>query len=441
MERFGDMFPGADTLDELLEQLAARMAAAEAMWRSLSPEQRDQLRALAESLLEDMDLRWQVDRLSANLQRAFPEAGWGQALPLLGRRPDRALRSHRHGGPAGRARPDGGRPAVGLLARRPLGDRPRRGRPPPGRRRGALARAAGRPGPRADGGRAHRAARAAGPSSPPRGCAGWASGRSATSSPRWPPTAWASTRPAGRGPATTARRRPSPTSTATPSTSTSPRPCTTPSAAAGAGIPVRLAPEDFEVVETEALTRSATVLLVDLSMSMPMRDNFVPAKKMAMALHTLISSRFPRDYLGIVGFSRGGPGDQARGPAHRHVGLRLRHQPPARAAPGPQTAGPPARDQADHRGDRRRADRPHRRRWGGLLQLPADGRDPAAHDGRGGALHQGRHHHQRLRPRSRADPVPLRRADRRASTAVAPSTPRPTPSAATCWSTSCATGA
>ena len=34
-----------------------------------------------------------------------------------------------------------------------------------------------------------------------------------------------------------------------------------------------------------------------------MRDNFVPAKKMAMALHTLITSRFPRDYLGLVGFS------------------------------------------------------------------------------------------------------------------------------------------
>jgi uncharacterized protein with von Willebrand factor type A (vWA) domain len=38
-------------------------------------------------------------------------------------------------------------------------------------------------------------------------------------------------------------------------------------------------------------------------MSMPMRDNFVPAKRMAMALQTLISSKFPRDYLGIVGFS------------------------------------------------------------------------------------------------------------------------------------------
>jgi uncharacterized protein with von Willebrand factor type A (vWA) domain len=71
----------------------------------------------------------------------------------------------------------------------------------------------------------------------------------------------------------------------------------------GAGVPVRLSPEDFEVVETEALSRSATVLAVDLSMSMPMRDNFVPAKKMAMALQTLITSRFPRDYLGLVGFS------------------------------------------------------------------------------------------------------------------------------------------
>ena len=36
---------------------------------------------------------------------------------------------------------------------------------------------------------------------------------------------------------------------------------------------------------------------------MPMRDNFLAAKKVAMALHALISSRFPRDYLGIVGFS------------------------------------------------------------------------------------------------------------------------------------------
>jgi uncharacterized protein with von Willebrand factor type A (vWA) domain len=42
--------------------------------------------------------------------------------------------------------------------------------------------------------------------------------------------------------------------------------------------------------------------MLDLSMSMPMRDNFLPAKKVAMALHSLISSQFPRDYLGLIGF-------------------------------------------------------------------------------------------------------------------------------------------
>ena len=52
------------------------MAAAQAMWNSMSPEQRSQLQGLAESLLEDLDLRWQVDRLAGNLQRAFPDAGW-----------------------------------------------------------------------------------------------------------------------------------------------------------------------------------------------------------------------------------------------------------------------------------------------------------------------------------------------------------------------------
>jgi uncharacterized protein with von Willebrand factor type A (vWA) domain len=71
----------------------------------------------------------------------------------------------------------------------------------------------------------------------------------------------------------------------------------------GQGTPVRLSPEDFEVERTEQLVRSSTVLMLDLSLSMPMRDNFLPAKKVAMALHSLISSRFPRDFLGIVGFS------------------------------------------------------------------------------------------------------------------------------------------
>jgi uncharacterized protein with von Willebrand factor type A (vWA) domain len=58
MAQFGDMFPGnPQNLDELLEQLAERMAAAQAVWNSMSPEQQAQLRNLMDSVLEDMDLR------------------------------------------------------------------------------------------------------------------------------------------------------------------------------------------------------------------------------------------------------------------------------------------------------------------------------------------------------------------------------------------------
>ncbi len=96
---------------------------------------------------------------------------------------------------------------------------------------------------------------------------------------------------------------------------------------AGTGTPVRLDPEDFEISRTEHLTRTSTVLMVDLSLSMPMRDNFLAAKKVAIALHTLISTQFPRDFLGLVGFSEVAreikPEEARRCPA----GLRLQHQP------------------------------------------------------------------------------------------------------------------
>src|SRR5258707_1161226 len=73
---------------------------------------------------------------------------------------------------------------------------------------------------------------------------------------------------------------------------------------AGAGTPVRITPEDFEIERTEQVTRSATVLMLDVSLSMEMRGRFLAAKKVAMALHALISSQFPRDYLGMVSFGR-----------------------------------------------------------------------------------------------------------------------------------------
>jgi uncharacterized protein with von Willebrand factor type A (vWA) domain len=72
----------------------------------------------------------------------------------------------------------------------------------------------------------------------------------------------------------------------------------------GSGTPVRITQEDFEIERTEQVTRAATVLMLDVSLSMEMRGRFLAAKKVAMALHALISSQFPRDYLGMVSFGR-----------------------------------------------------------------------------------------------------------------------------------------
>jgi uncharacterized protein with von Willebrand factor type A (vWA) domain len=65
----------------------------------------------------------------------------------------------------------------------------------------------------------------------------------------------------------------------------------------------RLHPEDFEIHQTESLTRCATVLMLDMSRSMPLRGYFYAAKKMALALDTLIRTQYPRDALTVVGFS------------------------------------------------------------------------------------------------------------------------------------------
>jgi uncharacterized protein with von Willebrand factor type A (vWA) domain len=75
------------------------------------------------------------------------------------------------------------------------------------------------------------------------------------------------------------------------------------------GVPVEVNPADFEVYRTELLTRSSTVIMVDLSHSMELYDynRFTAAKKVALALENLIRTQFPRDKLYIVGF-----GDYAR---------------------------------------------------------------------------------------------------------------------------------
>ena len=71
----------------------------------------------------------------------------------------------------------------------------------------------------------------------------------------------------------------------------------------GPGTPVSLEADDFEIYRNESSTRTATVMLVDLSWSMELRGAFPSAKKVAMALNNLITSSYPRDSFHVVGFS------------------------------------------------------------------------------------------------------------------------------------------
>lgn len=67
---------------------------------------------------------------------------------------------------------------------------------------------------------------------------------------------------------------------------------------------VRLTMDDIEVQETEARTQAAVALLVDTSFSMAMDGRWVPMKRTALALHTLIKSRFRNDDLQLISFGR-----------------------------------------------------------------------------------------------------------------------------------------
>jgi uncharacterized protein with von Willebrand factor type A (vWA) domain len=101
----------------------------------------------------------------------------------------------------------------------------------------------------------------------------------------------ATTGPATTGPATTG---PATTDAAPPVTGGN-----------GAGRPngVRLSVDDFEVQETERRTGAAVCLLVDLSYSMVLRGTWAVAKQTTLALHTLVTSKFPQDAIQIIGFS------------------------------------------------------------------------------------------------------------------------------------------
>ena len=303
MEQFGDFFPeNPQNLDELLEQIARRMAAMQAMLNSMSPEQRAQLQQLAEQLLDDMDLRWQLDQLGSNLRGMFPEMNWGQSYDFEGQDPmgfSQAMQAMQDLGdldelehllqsatnPAALAEADMDR------VRDLLGDDAARSLERLSQltkmleEAGLIENKEGRleltpRGLRAIGSNALRdlfselTKERIGQHQQHREGLGHERSYQTKAYEFGDPFQLDLQRTIRNA----IRRQ-------------------------GGGTPVVLHPDDFEIDRTEHLTRSSTVLMLDLSMSMPMRDNFLPAKKVAMALHHLISSQFPRDYLGLVGFS------------------------------------------------------------------------------------------------------------------------------------------
>ena len=70
------------------------------------------------------------------------------------------------------------------------------------------------------------------------------------------------------------------------------------------GGPIRIAVEDVEVSETETRTQAVVALLVDTSFSMVMENRWLPMKRTALALHHLVGTRFRSDALQIIAFGR-----------------------------------------------------------------------------------------------------------------------------------------
>jgi uncharacterized protein with von Willebrand factor type A (vWA) domain len=67
---------------------------------------------------------------------------------------------------------------------------------------------------------------------------------------------------------------------------------------------VRITVDDVEISETETRTQAAVALLVDTSFSMVMENRWLPMKRTALALNHLVSTRFRSDALQIVAFGR-----------------------------------------------------------------------------------------------------------------------------------------
>ena len=303
MEEFGDFFPeNPETLDELLEQMAKRMQQMQAMMNSMTPEQRQQLQELSQQMLGDMDLEFEMQRLSQNLQSLYPQQGWNQsydfngqdqmgmqqamdAMAELGELQQMEGMLRQATNPAQLAEVDIEK------VRNSLGEEAAN----------SLEKLAELTKMLEDAGLVNR--KEGKLELTPRGLRAIGNNSLKELFSNLSKDKFGQHKMNKDGSGHERSYNSKQYEFGDPFRLDLNQTIRNALRRQGSGTPVRLTPEDFEIEQTEHNTRAATVLMIDLSMSMPMRGNFVPAKKVAMALHSLMSSQFPRDFLGLVGFS------------------------------------------------------------------------------------------------------------------------------------------
>ncbi len=302
MEKFGDFFPGAENLEDVVRAMAERAAAAEAMFNSLSAEQQGELRSMFAQMMENMELNFSMNRLVSNLRQATPDIDWNRAHRMRGQSGSpfadatsvaeqlgelKGLEDY-----LGRANAAQGLPEVDVEAlRRNLGDDAARH---VARLQKALKGLKDKGFVDRNGGQLTLS---------PKGIRqiGQQALKDLFAQLRDSPTLGAhreSTVSRGGDREESSK----PWEPGEPFALHLPQTLRNAIFRQGPGTPVRLHPDDFEVEEYESTRRSATVFAIDLSLSMAMRGNLVPAKKMVLALTSLIRSKFPRDFVAIVGF-------------------------------------------------------------------------------------------------------------------------------------------
>jgi uncharacterized protein with von Willebrand factor type A (vWA) domain len=305
MEKFGDFFPeNPQSLDELLENMAQRMQAMQDLMNSLTPEQRSQMQQLSDQLMQDMDLNWQVQQLGQKLQQMFPQPGQGQgqgynfrgeqpmdmqqamqAMAEMGQLSDMEGMLRQATNPAQLAEVDIDK------VRDLLGDDAAQ----------SMERLAEMTKMLEEAGLINRTEGKL--ELTPRGLRAIGNNALRELFNKLSKDKFGQHRISRDGSGHERTYDSKPYEFGDPFRLDLQRTIRNALSRTGSGTPVKLSPEDFEIERTEHNTRSSTVLMIDLSMSMPMRGNFVPAKKVAMAMHSLISSQYPRDFLGLVGFS------------------------------------------------------------------------------------------------------------------------------------------